>query len=181
MSFSFFYCCTCNDNLRSAFFASPRRLCAAFDARKRPPSNKTDYFQRKNPPLAEDGTHNSPRDSFAPRGSMTLRRAKAASQQQCRTIPKEKTACSRAWDVQLRKDKPQPPLHATESSTAKQKGTQKKRPSGLFSILTGSSGSWRPRRPGSRGRSTRQSARRRWSPSGSPDRYRGGCRSACGG
>ena len=50
------------------FFASPRRLCAAFDGRKRPPSNNTDKFQRRNPPAAEDGTYNSQRSAFAPRG-----------------------------------------------------------------------------------------------------------------
>ena len=101
------------------FFASPRRLCAAFDARKRLPSNNTDKFQRRNPPAAEDRTHNSPRDSFAPRGSLILRRAKAASEQQCRTTPKEKATCSRVWDFQLRKDRPKPLPHAAESSTAK--------------------------------------------------------------
>ena len=43
---------------------------------------------------------------------------------------------------------------------------------------SGPSGRQQWPRPGTRGRTARQSARRRWSPSGSPDRCHAGCRSA---
>ena len=80
----------------------PRRLCAAFDARKRPPTRGT--VAREKP------------QQLCARGSMPLRRAKAASRQHDAQPKKEPCQCTAPCEIRCSRPAPSPARYTARNT-----------------------------------------------------------------